>query len=99
MIIKNIEDLLEHLLIWYDTNKEYYSDVQYSELINKFKEEQGFLIKEAKEVVQRERPNEETTYKCEICNKEKKDHEMRIITDVDLISKQYVCQDCLNGIK
>jgi hypothetical protein len=40
MIIKNIEDLLEHLLIW---------------------EEQGFLIKEAKEVVQRERVNEETT--------------------------------------
>jgi hypothetical protein len=51
------------------------------------------------EVVQRERLNEETTYKCEICNKEKEDHEMCIITDVDLISKQYVCQNCLNGIK
>jgi hypothetical protein len=61
MIIKNIEDLLEHLLIWYDGNKEYYPDIQYSEMINKFKEEQGFLIKEAKEVVQRERVNEETT--------------------------------------
>jgi len=46
-----------------------------------------------------ERLNEETTYKCEICNKEKEDHEMCIITDVDLISKQYVCQNCLNGIK
>jgi len=57
-----------------------------------------FIINE-NEIVQPERLNEETTYKCEICNKEKEDHEMCIITDVDLISKQYVCQNCLNGIK